>query len=71
MFAGRVSQADVWTGREKQLPREREDGWAEVELGGFFTSEGEGGVVQMSLMEVTSTVWKSGLVIQGIKIRPK
>ncbi|OWM72348.1 putative F-box protein PP2-B12 [Punica granatum] len=71
MFAGRVSLADVWTGRGKQLPQEREDGWAEVELGGFFTSDEEDEEVQMSLMEVTSTKWKSGLIIQGVDIRPR
>lgn len=68
--SGRISRAKLWTGWDKQLPREREDGWAEVELGGFFATEGEDGEVQMSLMEVSNNS-KSGLIIQGIEIRPR
>ncbi|KAK4748767.1 hypothetical protein SAY87_015353 [Trapa incisa] len=67
--SGRISRANLWTGWGRQLPQERKDGWSEVELGWFFTGEDEGGEVQMSLMEVSKK--KSGLIIQGIEIRPR
>ncbi|KAF8015455.1 hypothetical protein BT93_H1078 [Corymbia citriodora subsp. variegata] len=63
--AVRVIQA-----REKQFPRDREDGWKEVNLGEFFVDDSPTGEVKISLMEVKSGKWKSGLVIQGIELRP-
>ncbi|VFQ78858.1 unnamed protein product [Cuscuta campestris] len=54
-----------------RFPRKRSyDGWMEVELGEFFVEEGGGGEVVVSLMEINSQ-WKSGLVVEGIEIRPK
>lgn len=52
-------------------PREGgDDGWMEVEIGKFYTNGGEdGGEVHFSLMEVTG-VAKTGLVVEGIEIRP-
>ncbi|KAJ1281573.1 hypothetical protein BS78_04G315900 [Paspalum vaginatum] len=52
-----------------RLPQERADGWMELEMGEFHNDQGEDGEVSISLME-TSAV-KSGLVVQGIEIRPK
>ncbi|KAF8689995.1 hypothetical protein HU200_041630 [Digitaria exilis] len=52
------------------LPRERADGWMEVEMGEFQNDEGEDGEVSIKLMETSATV-KSGLIVQGIEIRPK
>ncbi|XP_034682759.1 F-box protein PP2-B1-like [Vitis riparia] len=49
----------------------RIDGWYEVELGEFFSGEGEGKELEISVMEVKSGNWKSGLLIEGIEIRPK
>ncbi|PKA53390.1 F-box protein PP2-B10 [Apostasia shenzhenica] len=49
-------------GREENselMPRERSDGWMEVELGKFFSGEeGEGGEVLMRLVEVRALNWK-------------
>ncbi|XP_078152712.1 F-box protein PP2-B11-like [Carex rostrata] len=67
-----------WPGREIEemsddvrLPRERQDGWLEVELGEFDSGEGIDGEVDMSLMEIKGGHWKNGLIVQGIEVRPK
>lgn len=52
-------------------PKERGDGWKEVEMGEFYTENGEDGEVEMRLREVDGQYWKSGLIVQGIEIRPK
>ncbi|CAN1130709.1 F-box protein At2g02240 [Linum perenne] len=52
-------------------PKERGDGWFEVELGEFFTKEGEDGELELCVNEVKGGNWKGGLIIQGIEIRPK
>ncbi|XP_039116781.1 F-box protein PP2-B10-like [Dioscorea cayenensis subsp. rotundata] len=52
------------------LPRKREDDWMEIELGQFDTDCGDVGEVDMSFMEVKGGFWKSGLIVQGIEIRP-
>lgn len=71
----RVMQWATSEARENQLdlpsPKERQDGWLEVELGEVFVDEGERSELEMSVMEVTGGNWKEGLVIQGIEIRPK
>ncbi|KAF8394143.1 hypothetical protein HHK36_020349 [Tetracentron sinense] len=56
---------------EGQRPKERGDGWMEVEMGEFFNERGEDGEVEMSVKEVKGGHWKSGLVIQGIELRPR
>ncbi|KVI04384.1 putative F-box protein PP2-B12 [Cynara cardunculus var. scolymus] len=52
-------------------PKEREDGWLEIELGEYFIKKGELGELEMSMTEVKGGNWKGALVIQGIEIRPK
>ncbi|KAG1361503.1 F-box protein [Cocos nucifera] len=54
-----------------RAPQARADGWMEMEMGEFYNDEGEDGEVEMSFMEVEGGHWKSGLIIQGIEIRPK
>ncbi|KAA8536793.1 hypothetical protein F0562_029271 [Nyssa sinensis] len=53
-----------------QVPREREDGWMEIELGEFINGEVDE-EVKMSLMEVKGHHLKGGLIIEGIEVRPK
>jgi hypothetical protein len=52
------------------LPRERADGWKELELGEFYSDGGEDCEVCISLTETPGTV-KSNLIVQSIEIRPK
>lgn len=52
------------------LPKERRDGWFEVEIGELFTLLEEDKEVEMSVMEVAGN-WKSGLIVEGIEFRPK
>lgn len=53
-----------------RCPRQRVDGWKEVELGEFAVA-GDEGVVEVSFKEVECRRWKRGLIVQGIEIRPK
>ncbi|XP_051144103.1 putative F-box protein PP2-B12 [Andrographis paniculata] len=53
-------------------PRRRDnDGWMEVELGEFLVHGSENGDLKLSLMEVKGANWKSGIIVEGIEIRPK
>ncbi|XP_057778215.1 putative F-box protein PP2-B12 [Salvia miltiorrhiza] len=56
---------------ETEQPKQRDDGWMEVELGECFVEEGQDGEMEVSVMEVKGGNWKSGIVVQGIEIRPK
>ncbi|XP_020213402.1 putative F-box protein PP2-B12 [Cajanus cajan] len=55
-----------------EYPRERGDGWMEVELGEVLKGGGEGEEeVEIGVYEVKSGEWKGGILVQGIEIRPK
>lgn len=55
---------------DPQYPRTRKDGWLEIELAQYFNKEGEDRELEISLLEVKGGNWKSGLIIQGLEIRP-
>ncbi|XP_022929417.1 F-box protein PP2-B10-like [Cucurbita moschata] len=55
---------------ELEQPKERQDGWFEIELGEFESGDGDD-EVEMDLMEVKGGTRKIGLVVEGIEIRPK
>lgn len=42
----------------------------EIELGEFFNEEGDSGEFEISVLEVKCLNWKSGLIVEGIEIRP-
>nr|GLL41266.1 F-box protein At2g02240-like [Ipomoea trifida] len=54
-----------------ELPRERSDGWMEVEMGSFYNDRGDDGDVEARLIEIWDLNWKSGLIVEGIEFRPK
>ncbi|XP_062178222.1 putative F-box protein PP2-B12 [Alnus glutinosa] len=57
-----------------ECPKERGDGWLEIELGEFFNGgddDDDDGEMEMSVLEVKGGNWKGGLIVQGIEIRPK
>ncbi|KAM7526654.1 hypothetical protein LguiA_016556 [Lonicera macranthoides] len=59
---------------EGQYPKRRGDGWLEVELGEYVSNSKNGeenAELEMSVMEVRGGNWKSGLIVEGIEIRPK
>ncbi|KAH6826576.1 hypothetical protein C2S53_019161 [Perilla frutescens var. hirtella] len=62
---------DMFPENSTEYPKQRNDGWMEVELGEWFVEAGEDGELEVSVMEVNGGNWKSGLFIQGIEIRPK
>ncbi|KAL2345638.1 hypothetical protein Fmac_006923 [Flemingia macrophylla] len=56
-----------------RLPRKRDDGWMEIELGDFFSGdedEDEDDEISICLREVAYQL-KGGLLLEGIEIRPK
>ncbi|XP_062109103.1 F-box protein At2g02240-like [Humulus lupulus] len=53
------------------IPRDRGDGWKEIEMGHFFNEDGEDGLVLCTLKEVSCSMSWSGLVVQGIELRPR
>ncbi|XXG89706.1 hypothetical protein AAC387_Pa12g1646 [Persea americana] len=57
-------------GVDGQVPQVRSDGWMEIEMGEFFNAEGEEGDVEMIFKQITDLGWKSGLIIEGLEIRP-
>ncbi|MCD9638068.1 hypothetical protein HAX54_021773 [Datura stramonium] len=52
-------------------PKQRSDGWTEIELGEFFVKKGQEAEIEMSLKEVKGGDRKCGLIVEGIDIRPK
>ncbi|CAB4285521.1 unnamed protein product [Prunus armeniaca] len=59
---------------EAQYPKERDDGWLEIELGEFFCQgggDGGDGELEMACLGNQGGHWKGGLIFQGIEIRPK
>ncbi|XP_020239795.1 F-box protein PP2-B10 [Cajanus cajan] len=53
-----------------QRPKDRNDGWLEIEMGEFF-NPGLEDEVKMSVLETTNGNWKKGLFLEGIEVRPK
>lgn len=45
--------------------------WIEVPVGEFVVSEKDGGEMEISMFEYEGGMWKQGLVIKGIAIKPK
>ncbi|XP_062084253.1 F-box protein PP2-B10-like [Humulus lupulus] len=62
---------DIYSNNEHNRPKERGDGWMEVELGEFFYDGGQEGELEINVLEVKGGNWKGGLIVQGIEIRPK
>ncbi|TKY63637.1 F-box protein PP2-B10 [Spatholobus suberectus] len=54
-----------------RYPKKRSDGWMEVEVGDFFSGDGEDKEVEMSVYEVKGGHWKGGILVEAIEIRPK
>ncbi|KAK1283749.1 F-box protein PP2-B11 [Acorus calamus] len=54
-----------------RVPHWRGDGWMEVEMGEFYVENGAEGEVDMTLTEVNRGLWKKGLIVLGIEVRPK
>ncbi|KAL6181738.1 hypothetical protein ACLB2K_048387 [Fragaria x ananassa] len=52
-------------------PNERADGWLEMELGEFLCQAEEDGELEMMCAEYKDLCWKSGLIVQGIEVRPE
>ncbi|RDX76919.1 F-box protein PP2-B11, partial [Mucuna pruriens] len=57
--------------RGLQCPNVRGDGWLEIEMGEFFSTNLEEAEVQMSVKETKSGNWKKGLFLEGIEGLPE
>ncbi|XP_057426316.1 F-box protein PP2-B13-like [Lotus japonicus] len=66
-----VCSWDPYLDARRQHSRQwrRSDGWLEIEMGEFFTSDLEGEEFHMSVTEIQG--YKSGLILEGIEVRPK
>ncbi|KAF2319560.1 hypothetical protein GH714_017445 [Hevea brasiliensis] len=65
------SQPSVPAGKSYgKYPKERVDGWLEIELVEFYNKKGGDGKLKICLRE-TGGHWKGGVIVQGIEIRPK
>ncbi|KAK6917114.1 Phloem protein 2-like [Dillenia turbinata] len=53
-----------------EYPNKRSDGWFEVELGEIFIKRDDGNL-EMSVLETKKQHRKTGLIVQGIEVRPK
>ncbi|KAJ4841793.1 hypothetical protein Tsubulata_029318 [Turnera subulata] len=56
-------------GDKSDTPRDRGDGWMEIEMGKIFIVNGDNGSVDFSLQELGGYI-KAGLFIEGIEFRP-
>ncbi|KAF3457656.1 hypothetical protein FNV43_RR02314 [Rhamnella rubrinervis] len=52
------------------LPRDRGDGWMEIEIGEFYNDCGDAGLVICRLFGLGAAP-KRGLIVEGIELRPK
>ncbi|RCV33163.1 hypothetical protein SETIT_7G060500v2 [Setaria italica] len=68
---GRADEEVSITTVSVSYPRERDDGWMEVELGEFYNRQEDTGILAISLIEHVQLHWKKGLICEGIEIRPK
>ncbi|KAJ9703188.1 hypothetical protein PVL29_004817 [Vitis rotundifolia] len=60
----------VSTKSDGPYPKMRKDAWLEIELGEFFNEGGENKELDIAIKHFDGR-WKHGLIIEGIKIRPK
>lgn len=67
----RILREDTEDTPKGRYPKQRSDGWMEIELGEFFVKRGQDAEVEMSLTEVKGGDRKTGLIIEGIDIRPR
>ena len=51
-------------------PQPRSDGWKELNLGDFVNNRGRSSTVEARIFQTSDTIWKSGIIIKGIEIRP-
>ncbi|XP_006361503.1 putative F-box protein PP2-B12, partial [Solanum tuberosum] len=54
---------------DKPVPKLRDDGWFELELGNCFT-ENEDDCIELRMEDVKTGCTKQGLIVEGIEIRP-
>ncbi|KAL4578861.1 hypothetical protein LXL04_014992 [Taraxacum kok-saghyz] len=68
---GAFANWDLVPGPSKENgPKQREDGWLEIEIGEYFNG-GDEPELELSVAEVKGGNWKTGLIIQGIEFRPQ
>ena len=72
MFSkGGFANWDVPSPSKENGPKQREDGWFEIEIGEYFNGGGDAVELELRVEKVNGGSWKTGLVIQGIEFRLK
>lgn len=56
--------------KENLMEKSRES-WIEIPVGEFVASEKDVGEMEISMYEYEGGMWKKGLVIQGVAVKPK
>ncbi|KAJ0081265.1 hypothetical protein Patl1_11844 [Pistacia atlantica] len=54
-----------------QAYREKQEEWLEIPGGDFTVSDDKFGAVEFGMFEVESDWWKGGMVLAGIRVKPK
>lgn len=54
-----------------QAYREKQEEWLEIPGGDFAVSDDNFGAVEFGMFEIESDWWKGGMVLAGIRIKPK
>ncbi|XP_027347248.1 uncharacterized protein PHLOEM PROTEIN 2-LIKE A4-like [Abrus precatorius] len=57
--------------QHNEILMEKFGGWIEIPVGEFVASENDGGEMEISMYEYEGGMWKTGLLIKGIAIKPK
>ena len=66
-----LRRSKLLQGDQEEAIYERENGWIEIELGSFYNDGNIDEEVKISLREVKGQHLRGGLIVEGIKIRPK
>ncbi|PWA79215.1 F-box domain, Phloem protein 2-like protein [Artemisia annua] len=74
-FGGKKNEiSDVYLQQEWTLTRvshtKRNDGWMEIKLSEFYHHDGDEGEVEIMFQENNTSNMKTGLIVEGIEIRP-
>ncbi|GAB4839652.1 hypothetical protein Ancab_029178 [Ancistrocladus abbreviatus] len=62
-----LQQAPVPREEDGRYPKQRSDGWLEIEIGEFYSPEDDDGEVGFSVLDNKGVKWKEGLIVQGIE----
>ncbi|KAL6313020.1 hypothetical protein AAG906_037841 [Vitis piasezkii] len=66
----RVHTSEQQQQYEEEVPHVRKDGWLELEMGSFFNDKNEDDELEMEMRNFHIRTPKSGLILEGVELRP-